>query len=237
MDLYCAQARCAVLLSCVPARLPRSAGRQSSCLAANVNANRYATSHYQFYSHCSNSTKGEAQAMTIVKEFKVEILKQEIEIVADKVNHFDNLRHQTKQMAITLWLAAVGVGVTAKLPVILTLAAFIPFPFWVFDSIYHAYQEMFAARWVAIMTFIQTGQYRVRGKEEVHLEKCLKSNDFGAFPVPDYGGDNTLPEKEYKKATSIIRNFFKIKMFLFYLPLMITSAILALFFELTKAVK
>ncbi len=46
------------------------------------------------------------------EDFKAEILKQEIDIVQHKINHFDNLRHRTKQMAITLWLAAVGFGIS-----------------------------------------------------------------------------------------------------------------------------
>jgi hypothetical protein len=50
-------------------------------------------------------------------DFKIDILKQEIEIISEKVNHFDNLRHQTKQMAITLWLAAVGVGIAENIDI------------------------------------------------------------------------------------------------------------------------
>lgn len=168
--------------------------------------------------------------MTTIRDLKIEILKQEIELVHQKINHFDDLRHRTKQMAVTLWLAAVGVGITAKLQLVLILAAFVPLPFWVFESFYHAYQEGFSARLGAIRTFIQDGRFTVRGQVEVSLEECLDSTDFGAFPVPDYYGGRTLPRKTHKERTSVLRNFFKIKMVLFYLPLVVTALLLILAF-------
>jgi len=164
----------------------------------------------------------------MIRDLKIEILKQEIELVNQKINHFDDLRHRTKQMAVTLWLAAVGVGLTANLQVVLFLAAFVPFPFWIFESIYHAYQEGWSARWWAIQAFIQTGRYTLRGDKDVSLEECLNSTDFGPFPVPDYYGGHTLPMKAHRERTSVLHNFFKIKMVLFYLPLMIIALLLAL---------
>jgi hypothetical protein len=41
-------------------------------------------------------------------DFKVDIPKQEIDLLARKIDHFDDLRQRTKQMAATLWVAAVG---------------------------------------------------------------------------------------------------------------------------------
>jgi hypothetical protein len=171
---------------------------------------------------------GEEGTVTI-GQFKLEILKQEIEIVHEKINHFDNLRHQTRQMAVTLWLAAVGVGLTAKQPLILYLAAFVPLPLWYFESIYHAYQEGYSSRARAVRAFLQTGRYAVQGHEEVSLEECFNAPDFGAFPVPDYFGGRTVPKEEHRKGTSVLRNFVKIKMVLFYLPLVLAALLFVLF--------
>ncbi len=162
-------------------------------------------------------------------DFRLEILKQEIEIINEKVNHFDNLRHQTKQMAITLWLAALGVGITAKVPLVLILAALVPFPFWALESGYHAYQEGWYARLQSIRTFIRDGRFNVQGKDDVTLDDFLKGNDSGKFPVPDYYGNRTLPVDIHRQKTSVLRNFIKVKMVLFYLPLSVVSLVFVLF--------
>ena len=163
-----------------------------------------------------------------IRDLKVEILKQEIEILNQKINHFDDLRHRTKQMALTSWLAAVGVGLSARLHAILFLAAFVPLPFWVIESFYHAYQEGWNARFWSIRKFIQTGRYTVQDNEQVRLEECLSSEDFGAFPVPDYYARNTLSREAHRRKTSKLRNFAKRKMVLFYLPLVAIAVVLNL---------
>ncbi|ODS34974.1 MAG: hypothetical protein A7316_10925 [Candidatus Altiarchaeales archaeon WOR_SM1_86-2] len=163
-----------------------------------------------------------------IKELKIDILKQEIEIVQQKINHFDDLRHRTKQMAVTLWLAAVGVGLTINLQLLLIIAAFVPFPFWVFESVYHKYQEGWSARSTAIQSFIRTGKYKVRGVKDVSLEECLNSPDFGEFPVPDHYAKNTLSKKDHRKRTNVLCNFVKIKKVIFYFPLVIIALLLAL---------
>lgn len=53
-------------------------------------------------------------------------------------------------MAITLWLAATGVGISSHSEFILLIAVFVPFPFWIFESVYHRYQEGYSARLRAI---------------------------------------------------------------------------------------
>lgn len=163
-----------------------------------------------------------------VREFKIEIIKQEIDLVNQKINHFDNLRHGTKQMAITLWLAAMGVGLTAKIEAVILLAAFVPLPFWFFEAIYHAYQEGFASRFWAIRNFIRTGQFMSPDGIKVDLTENSDSIDFGAFPVPDYYGNLTLAPEAHKKRTNVLRNFLKIKMVLFYLPLCVAALLLVL---------
>lgn len=46
-----------------------------------------------------------------IDALRTDILKQEIDLVSDKINHFDNLRHRTKQMAATLWATAAGAAI------------------------------------------------------------------------------------------------------------------------------
>jgi hypothetical protein len=168
--------------------------------------------------------------MANLMDFKIEILKKEIDVLSQKINHFDDLRHQTKQMAITLLVAAVGLGITSKSPLVLILAALIPFPFWFLDSTHHAYQEGFHARLQAIRNFIRDKEYFVQyAQDKVSLADCFASDDFGIFPVPDFYGDYTFLKKDRKQNTNVWNNFKKGKMVLFYLPLSITALLFAIF--------
>ena len=162
-----------------------------------------------------------------VIDLKIEILKQEIEIVIQRVNHFDDLRHRTQQMAVTLWLAAIGVAITSKSQALIWLASIVPLPFWYFDASYHRYQEGYISRWRAIKDFIQTGKYNVRGDKVALLEESQNGINFGEFPVPDYYGGKTLPSKQHQKETSLFRNLFKNKTWLFYGSLSLIAVLIA----------
>lgn len=163
-----------------------------------------------------------------IRDFKLDILKQELDIVVNVSNHFDDLKHRTKQMAITLWVAAVGFGLSQNPSLILFLAAFIPFPFWILDSFYSAHQIKFLERFWAIDVFIRDGKYNLQNRSIVSLADCLKDDSFGEFPVPDYYGTKTIEENILEKETSIFRSFIEWKLVLFYLP-QVVVALLAVF--------
>jgi hypothetical protein len=111
----------------------------------------------------------------------------------------------------------------------LFLAAFIPFPFWILESFYSAYQQGFDERLWAIREFIRNGKYNLQNKAIVNLKDCFKDDGFGEFPVPDYYGNKTIDEKTLKRVTSIPRNFIEWKLALFYLPLTAVALLAALF--------
>jgi len=163
-----------------------------------------------------------------IMNFRLDILKIEIELIQEKVNHFDDLRHRTKQLAVTLWAAAVGAGATTGIDLVLYLAAFIPIPFWFLDSTYHRYQEGHTGRMNAIRDFIRTGKFNVQGELEARLEESIKSDDFSSFPVPDFYGKHTLETAEHKRLTSLPRNLFKGKTLVFYTPLIAIPIAVAL---------
>jgi hypothetical protein len=176
-----------------------------------------------------------------IKDLKLDILKQEIDLINTKINHFDDLRHRTKQMAMTLWLAALGVGLTAKLAILLWLAAFVPVLFWYIETVYHAYQEGYILRSSSIRRFIRTGEYEDENGTNVTLADCMNDDSFGSFPVPDDYGRHTVHKKdqengrhkkvqehqEHRRVTSVSRNLVKRKPMLFYLSLVGAAIILA----------
>jgi hypothetical protein len=158
-----------------------------------------------------------------VHGFKAELLKQEIDLVMQKINHFDNLRHHTKQMAVTLWAAIIGVGLTGKTPLLLILfAVVVPIPFWYLDARYHAYQEGYSLRRSAIEAFLN----------DRLLSPGISSDDDTetiSSPIPDYyGNDTPLVKKEHKGRTRVARNAFTKRMLIFYLPICVTPIALTL---------
>jgi len=162
--------------------------------------------------------------------FKADILKQEIDLLAKKVDHFDDLRYRTKQMAATLWLAAVGTALTLPSQPLLWLALFIPVPFWYYDAQYNAYQAGFWKRWWAVRTFIRDGTFRVPAGV-ARLDDLFSNSSECVFPIPDYYGNMTFDEADLKKQTSLIRNAFTKKMLLFYGVFVVASIVLIVFFS------
>ena len=163
-------------------------------------------------------------------DFKADILKQEIDLLVRRIEHFDDLRHRTKQMAATLWLAAVGAALTLPSKPLLWLALGIPVPFWYFDAHYNAYQAGFNRRFWAIRAFIRDGNFTTPAGD-ASLTDFLSDSGASVFPVPDYYGNTTFDQESLKRHTSKIRNAFTGKMVLFYGSLTIAALLLLLVFE------
>ncbi|MBI3695872.1 MAG: hypothetical protein HY238_13660 [Acidobacteria bacterium] len=166
-----------------------------------------------------------------MEAFRADILKQEIEYLHHRLDHFDDLRHRTKQMAATLCAAAIGAGltITTARPLLFLLAAAVALPFWYRDAVYHAYQEGFHARLRAVRNFIRDGSYASPNGQVATLEGTLGGTEQGIFPLPDYYGTKTLHEQEHKRLTNRWRNATTWNMTLFYAPLCVAPLLLFLF--------
>ena len=164
-------------------------------------------------------------------EFTVGILKQEIDLLVRRIDHFDDLRHRTKQMAATLWVTVVGAGLSLPAKPLLWFALGIPVPFWYFDAHYNAHQAGFSGRLGAIRSFIRDGRYRAPDGAETTLDEFLSSAAPSAFPVFDLYGNKTFAADSHRWHTSSIRNAFTRKMLLFYGSLTLISIVLIFVFQ------
>ena len=127
------------------------------------------------------------------------VLEQEISLVFHKINHFDDLRHRTMQLAVTLTIAVVGGAFSIRSTPLLFIAALVPIPFWVIDARYHSYQEGYTLRWISIERFL-SGRW---GPED--------------FPIPDYYGRRT--HREHASKTSLMVNLLSARSIVTYLGL------------------
>ncbi|MCG8345885.1 MAG: hypothetical protein MI685_12115 [Chlorobiales bacterium] len=152
---------------------------------------------------------------------RAEVLKQEIELVFQKIQHFDDLRQRTKNLTLTLWSGAVGAALAFEMPSLLFLSAVVPLPFWYFEANYHAYQEGFASRLNCIEVYLRTGKWlRSRRKGG---PKSISPTAEKPFPIPDYWGNQTLEKAEHRHETNRWRNAVKWKTLIFFPVLSATS--------------
>lgn len=155
---------------------------------------------------------------------RAEVLKQEIELVFQKIQHFDDLRQRTKNLTLTLWLGAVGAGLAFELPFLLFLSTFVPLPFWYFEANYHAYQEGFASRLNCIEVYLRKGKWLLSRRKGG--PKSITPTADKPFPIPDYWGNETLDKVEHRYETSRWRNFIKRKTLIFFLGLSASSLLI-----------
>lgn len=165
-----------------------------------------------------------------VDVLKPDILKQEIELVFEKINHFDNLRHRTKQMAVTLWATAIGAGVSLNSRALIGLAALVPIPFWYFDATYHAYQEGYQTRLRAIRKFLRTEHW----ERPADAQRYEGERNPNGFPIPDYYAKGSVCNAVHDRETSVLRNAFKAKTLIFYPLLFLAAVCLFAFFQLVR---
>ncbi|MFW9929228.1 MAG: hypothetical protein ACFFD1_07545 [Candidatus Thorarchaeota archaeon] len=164
-----------------------------------------------------------------ISELKVEILKQELENLDSKINHFDNLRWKSKQIALALWVATIGFGLKEHITYLCLIAMFLPLPFWIFDTFYRLYYRGFFLRFKAIRDFLREETFLVKGIKEAKLNDLLNGKDCD-FPIPDHWPSRTVSEETLKSETRFITNFINFKQLIFYLPLVLIALFTYLYY-------
>lgn len=164
--------------------------------------------------------------------FRTDILKQEVDLISQKINHLDNLRLKTRQMAILLWVAVIGLGLKGEAPsdnnLLFVLASFIPFPFWHAEASFRRYYKEWSLRLKAIRKFIRDGEYELADGTKSTLNDFLDKTKESSFPLFDYWAHKTVEEVKRKKETSFFRSFFNRRILWIYYPMVLISGLLAI---------
>lgn len=161
--------------------------------------------------------------------YKLESIWKEIEIINNKINHFDDLRLRTKQLAIVLWVAFMGFSLKndTNLQILLSLSWLLPIPFWYMDASYRKYYKGWEMRFQALRHFIRNGSYKLPNGNIEKLEDLVNSPGKSKFPIFDYWGHYTIDSKIRKKQLNIFKSIFNIKVFLLYYAMIYISFIIA----------
>ncbi len=76
---------------------------------------------------------------------------KECELIADIVSRLSSQGHSTKQLAVTVWMAAMGLGWQQHLPSLHLLAAVDGLIFWWLDAFFLATERRFRRRYQTIV--------------------------------------------------------------------------------------
>jgi hypothetical protein len=167
---------------------------------------------------------------------KLSILKHETSILSDKSNQIIDRLWKIRQVALTLWLAAVGVGLGAitqngkAFVSVLAISVFIPVWFCYIEARYHSWYRRFNMRENEIRKFISQEDYIMPSTQaKISFEKCL-INEKLIFPVYDLSGEQTFGnDGNYKWEKSLIRSYTdQIPIFFYWIQILVSVLFLSL---------
>ena len=163
-----------------------------------------------------------------ISQFRVEILKQEIDTLSQHFMHIATHRWRCRQMAIVLWTAAVGFGLKENMGLLCALGALVPSPFWIIDAWYRQRERALMLRFKAIRDVLRDGRYMVKGENEATLQQFLDAEETSLFPVPDHWGSKTIPPKTLEVFCGLRHNLW-MKILVVYIPMFFVGVGLAVF--------
>jgi hypothetical protein len=154
---------------------------------------------------------------------KFGLLKLEINILNDRINHVISNLWQIRQISLTLWLAALGVGFGAlsqgnkPFPNILILSAFVPLLFLLIDARMTRWYFVFMMRDSEIQRFLGEQSYVLPSTlTPMSFDQSLEEQILN-FPVYDLTGDRTFGnDKYFRWNTKVRRSFIAATPLVFY---------------------
>lgn len=133
----------------------------------------------------------------IIKE-RVEFLKLEYQKLQSHMEYLEESEWKVRQLSISLWLAAAGVGlglqgIVPKNLYILVISVFIPFLFLYIDARIGRWHSSHKARRQQIEFFLSSKEYTLPGTDQKisFAEFCSDPQKSYLFPVLDFGGKAT----------------------------------------------
>jgi hypothetical protein len=133
---------------------------------------------------------------------RLEFLKLEYQQLKSHNDHLENAEWRVRQLSITLWLAAVAVGlglqgVTPNNLYILLLSILIPYMFLYIDARIGRWTSAHKARAQQIELFLSNQEYTVpsTGVKTSFAEFCSSIEKSYSFPVLDFNGKATWGEE------------------------------------------
>lgn len=162
--------------------------------------------------------------------FRLQLLRDEISLIQDRIKTYDDLSFTIKGWAATLWSAILGFAISQKLSLLVLLAIPVLAAFWLLDAYFKSFQQRLMACMGYIESFLNGTAPEAKGK----IEKAFEDRSFGSFIVYDPIGRQTLATDERFKARFVRKVDYKRCLMIrnirsLYLALMALSIIACIF--------
>lgn len=186
------------------------------------------------------NTKNINRKKSEVLDKKLELLKIEITILNDRINHIVGYLWKVRQISLTLWLASLGVGFGALSNDnkhnlnILILSTLVPLLFSYMDARLTRWYFRFKMRDAQIQSFLSQSEYVLPSTQiKMSFAKSLENQNL-IFPVYDLTGIQTFGDDNYYRwNTKVVRAFIAATPLAFY-GLQILVSVLFICFEYNK---
>lgn len=166
--------------------------------------------------------------MTTVLDYKLDLLKIEIDTINKAILDKDETSRQVKGWTITLWVAAVGFAGTKHIQnpsfastIWAISTAFIPVSFFILDALNKRIQRKFIWRAKKIHRFVNDIEWS--------LKTSIEEGDITSFRIYDPGGENWRMEEGYEESKkfqdyiSLCRLALNPSLFVLYATLIVFS--------------
>jgi hypothetical protein len=170
-------------------------------------------------------------------EFKLNLLRDEINTVHIRIAGFDELSFNVKGWAATLWAGLVGYSVSQNNPLGVAVSIPILLLFWILDAFFKSYQHRVRARMTVIEQFLD----RTSEEKGESLAGVFNKQSIEGFIIYDIMCNRTFQHSDaefrnyFKRKTSLFRAFRTGNVFLLYGGLIASSIILILYLGLKPA--
>jgi len=128
-------------------------------------------------------------------EYRLEILKQEIQIIDNTIGRLDKIILQTKNWAITIWAGSVALLFNTNNVAVILFTLFIPFIFWISH-----------VRWAKALLQVSFRQYKISDFiNSKSFKESVDQQTFDDFKILDPIGKQYKDDPQFKKETGYWR--------------------------------
>ena len=143
--------------------------------------------------------------MELDSEQRLEILKLEMQLIQGVFDKYDAMIFNSRNWFVTLWTATIGLGFTARLPVLLPMAAMLAILYWILEGLMrHQYWYKYVVRYRALRELLNA--------HPVHIE---------SFSIYDLTHKYGTPQPSEWERT--VRSFLKLEPCVLYTSLALAA--------------
>jgi len=178
----------------------------------------------------------------VIKE-RLEFLKLEYQQLISQLQHIANIRWRIRQLSLTLWLIALGVGlgvITEGLKVdfnILIISTIIPAIFLLLEASVYRFTYGHRARLTQIESFLSNREYNLPStKQRITFKQfCVDRKKTYNFPVLDFYGAKTFGnDKSYELETDSTLHHMKSGIRVLFYHFQLVSSLIIIALQLNK---